>query len=146
MNFDRLKKLDVKGKTAKYELTELMETPTPFLIVKPAGASNPEFFNAWLAKTGASIQRLSRPGARLSADNAQRTIEAIRELFPKYIVSGWSNVKTNDGDVAPYSESACRELFAALPDWILEGLNAFCNDPSNFVDREPVDIEAVAGN
>lgn len=147
IDFSNVRKLDIAGKTAEYKLYEMDEDPKPVLIMKPIGSENKPFFNEMLRRFGGDARRmkaLAKDGEALD-----KVREATRELFPLHVVTGWRNMRDNDGNIVEFSQDACAEFFAVLPPDMVDDIRAFADDPSNFrVTRgaPPIDAEALAGN
>lgn len=144
-DFSNVAARSIDGRTAEYPLIELREDPKPVLILRPAGSENRAFFNAMLARVNQTDRRALRTG-HMSADQLDRARVISRELYPAHIIAGWRHLKDVNGVEVPFSTEAAKELFAKLPDHILDGITNFCGEPTNFLDRTPVDAEAVAGN
>lgn len=89
--------------------------------------------------------RRGRVDANLLAEN----LRLDRELFPKYVITGWDGIQDSDGELVPYSQAACAELLEALPDWIVQELSGFAARASHFLpDDMPTEaeVEEQAGN
>ena len=129
--------------TKEFELHQIsVNGVSPVLVVKPSTESNKPFFNKVLQRMGKSA-RMLRSGKITPAMSAENRKDD-RELFPKHVIVGWSNVLDTDGTIVPYSQEECANFLNALPDWIFDELRAFCNDPANF--SETVDVEVAAKN
>ena len=147
VDFSNFGSLKIDGRTAKYELVEMQETPIPWLIVRPIGADNKPYLNALLREFGGNQRQMQRVAGTLNAENIARNREINRRLFPEFVVTDWGGVKDKHGAEVPFSVEACRDLFAQLPGYMIDGVRAFCDDPSNFVAGGlSVDVEEVAGN
>lgn len=146
-DFSNFAALGVADKTAEYVLYEWQGDLKPVLILKPGGSENRPYFNAALRELGQADARAMR-GQKLSGAQLDKTREIVRKLYPEHIVAGWRHFVDANGVEVPFSVAAVRDLFAQLPDWILDGIRAFCDDPQNFLSdgAAPVDSGAVAGN
>ena len=77
------------------------------------------------------------------ADNLQ----IDRDLFPKYVITAWTDVRDADGNLVAFTPEDCSELLNALPDWMMQQLSAWAAQASNFLpDDMPdeVDVEEIA--
>lgn len=112
------------------------------LLVSHAGLSNKAYANALSkhnARTGTK-RRAAR--ARSAVEGLADNLAADRAIFPGTAVHDFENVPDSADNAVPYSLEACRELLAALPDWIVSDLSRFCSVASNFLeDDEPNDDE-----
>lgn len=151
LDFSHYRRADVnQGDTAIYVMDDL--DPSPHLIVKPAMALNPPYFNQALKRPG-----FSRVGRKMTASVLRKTQEADVELYPLHVIERWTkNVFTKtvvEGgkekwEDVPYSVEACQQWVAALPWHVFQNLRVFCMDVTNFRDDldEAVDVEERAGN
>lgn len=112
----------------------------PKLVVKPAGEPNKPYFNEMLRRA----EQLQKSKAKVSVELVQQHRERDRDLFPKYVIIGWVDVKDKDGVAVPYTQADCRAFLDALDDDQFDQLRDFCKDLSNF--REVMSGEIVAGN
>lgn len=141
--FAHLKKYDPEGQKAWFTLPI---DGDPRLELKHAGQANRNYTNAVVkanAKSGA--MRRGRVDANLLAENLQLD----RDLFPKYVITGWDGIQDGDGELVPYTQQACADLLNALPDWIVQELSGFAARASNFIpDDMPTDdeVDDQAGN
>lgn len=141
--FNKLKKLDVKAtKTTTYEFVELEGRPK--LTVKSATEANKLFYNQVLKrmKRNSRTMQAGQANAELLAANRDED----RELFPKYVITGWSNVVNDEGTEVPFNEQNCKEFLDALPDWLFDGLREFCSSPANFIEEGVPDVEDLSKN
>jgi len=106
---------------------------------------NLPYANAVLAKS----ERLNRQ-ARASKDKASILIaqtDATREPFARYVLTGWKNIKDENGKPVPFSTDDAIEFVNALPDFMYEELLVFFSTESNFVDEvSEEDAKATAKN
>ena len=146
-NFGHLKKLDPTSRKEWYEFPT--DPPLGRLHVCHAGRTNKPYTKALMArnaKTGLN-RRLAR--GKIDATVLDENEAADRELFPKFIITGWEGVKDQDGNEVPYSHENCREFIAQLPAWLMQDLSNFCGTASNFIDDDqPDELETseAAGN
>ncbi len=147
-DFSNVVAMGIDDKTAEYTIEEWTEFPKPVLVLKPTGTQNRAYFNALLAKmSGAEARRLAK--GNLSIEQLDKARANMKELYPQHVVVGWRNIKDFSRAEVPFSVAACSELFKVMPDDILDGIRAFCDDPANFrqgARAEPADVEALAGN
>lgn len=128
------------SKIDNVEFTFYAVVGEPTLLVKFAGESNKPYFNEMLKV--AEKHRMRR--AKLSLETIKTLRERDRELFPKYVVTGWRGVKDANGADVAFSREECEGFLRALDDDMFDDLRKFCDDPSNF--REEINVEAAAGN
>lgn len=141
--FGHLKKLEVQGgKTAEFKMHAL--DGTPVLTVRPAMESNKGYFNASL-KASRSNMRSIRNG-NVTAGLLDETRETDRDLYAKHVVVGWTNVVDQAGKPVQFTRDVAADFLAALPNWLFDELREFCGTPSNFIEDDQVDTEAVAKN
>lgn len=138
--FADLKKYDPRGQRAWYTLpiearydaaTDRFIDPRIELV--HAGQTNKPYTNAVMkinARTG-TARRIAQGRADVSILEDNLNID--RELFPSYVVKGWSGIFDTDGKEVPYSTEACKEFLVELPDWIMQELSTFAARPINFL-------------
>lgn len=140
-NFSHLKKLDVKDRTAKYQIFQIEGEPT--LIMKPATEANKPYFNSVLKKSRRKVKAV-QAGA-LNSKMIQENRDEDRELFPKAVVIGWEGIVDNKGKEVPFTTEDCAQFLEALPDWIFDQVRNFAASSENFA-YEVIDIEEKAKN
>lgn len=138
-DFSHLKQLEITG-TAQYPLTEL--EGCPILIVKPSGETNKEYFNALLRATGAGKRQKKR---KVDAAMVSEIRNKDKALYPQHVIVGWEGMKDANGDGVPFSSDAASDFIAQLPDWVFDGIRAFCGEPESFIE-DIIDVEEQAGN
>lgn len=136
-----LKKYEIEGKTARYELPPLEGLEDAVFIVRPATEANKEYFNKVLKLTRRRKGKLKRG---VDTSYLEETREEDKELFPKYIVIGWENVYDEDGTLVEFSEEECQNFIKEMPPWMFDDLRNFAGDIENFLDI--MDVEARAKN
>ena len=141
-NFNHLKALDVKDKTA--EMTIYQIEGNPVLVMRPATEANKPYFNAVLKRSRKSVRALQAGGVSAAIISENRAED--RELFPQHVVVGWRGVKDVDGNEVPFDKTACAEFLEALPDWLFDEVRTFAGVSSNYTSEEPIDAETRAGN
>jgi len=112
----------------------------PKLLVRHAGESNKPFFNEKLRRAEHLQKRKAKVNVELIRDNRERD----RELFPKYIITGWEDVFDAKGVPVTFSKDDCKSFLDALDDDEFDGLREFCGDAVNF--RDIADGASAAGN
>lgn len=140
INFGHLKSLDVKDKTAEYVIYEIPGEPA--LTLKPATDANKPYFNAVLKRTKKNMRAVT--AGAISAAMIEENRREDKELFPQFVITGWSNVVDIDGNSVPFTESACSEFLNELPDWLFDKIRNFAGDPANFA--AVIDVQAKSKN
>lgn len=140
-DFSYLKNLDVKNKTAHYPIHQIAGTPV--LIMKPATEANKPYFNAVLKKSRRNVRAL-KAGAINQVMIAENR-EQDRELFPRFVVTGWEDLVDAKGEAVEFNRENCEAFLRALPDWIFDEVRNFAGDSINFTEDMP-DIEVKAKN
>lgn len=140
-DFSHLKALDVRGKTAEFTLYAVANEP--FLVLRPATEANKPYFNAVLKRTRKTV-RVLKTGT-ISQAMLDENREEDRELFPKFVVTGWGRVIDRDGNEVAFCEEACAEFLQALPDWLFDEVRNFAGNSANFT-GDLIDAEGKAGN
>jgi len=144
-DFSNVTRLGVSDKTARYEIVEWTDTPKPVLLLKPGGSENRPYFNAMLREMGQNEMRALKRGI-MTAEQLDKTREVARRLIPEHCVAGWEGVKDYGGALVPFTVEACKDLFRAMPDYMVDGVRGFIDEPGNFLAGPAVDVAAVAGN
>ena len=137
-DFSHLKQFEADAaKTVEFEFPEItINGVSPVLIVKTASASNKPFTTASL-KTS-SMKQVSKRRGQINPKVSADLRDDDRQLYSKYIITGWKNVTNASGDTVPFSPGAALAFLEQLPDNIFDQVREFCSDPSNFV--ESLDI------
>jgi hypothetical protein len=132
MTFNQLKQFEVEpDKSVKYSLTEIqMNGQTPFLMVKPATEANKPFARAQLLRSNKRVA--NRGGRGVSLETIENTRDDDKELYPRFVITGWGNVFDDTGKEVPFSLKSCEEFLAALPNWVFDNLRQHCTTPTNF--------------
>jgi hypothetical protein len=141
-DFSYLRDLEVRDKTARCTIYQVKGEPV--LIVRPATEANKPYFNAVLRRTRRNV-RAVQAGAVSAAMIAENRAED-RELFPKFVVSGWEGVRDGSGQDVPFSEDACACFIEALPDWLFDEVRGFAGNSANFTGGDVIDAEGRAKN
>jgi len=129
--------------TARYTLWALTtdHSKPVVLIVRPAAAPNAAFMNAAFKSLNTEVAGAGRK--KLSEERLHATNVEAAELYAKYVIVGWENVRDDDGEYPEWSPGAAAEFLSALiqpppngrPDLFI-ALRNFCGDIENF--RAPV--------
>lgn len=134
-SFENLKSMEVSPEaTVKYEITDItLAGRVPILDVKMATMYNKDYMNVRIKTSSKDAQKIRR--GVITTRLLSESRDGDRKLYPKFIIMDWENVVDSNGVLVEFSESNCLEFIAALPDWIFDGLRAFCSEISNFVDQ-----------
>lgn len=117
------------------------------LEVRYAGETNKPFFNALLKKAIANQRATGGKVENVKADMIERNRSEDRELFRRFIIVGWTNVRDSAGNLVEFSEAACGAFLEALPNWIFDKIRAWVATPENFVEGyEAPDAAELAKN
>lgn len=136
--FDYLKELEVdKDKTVDYVVEDLNNEPTLFIV--PATEANKGYFNALLKKT-----KIKNVGKKINTDVLARNRDEDRELYPKYVIKGWSGMVDDNNKEVKFDQKICTKFLEMLPDWIFNKLRNFAATSENFT--KVIDIEGKAKN
>lgn len=142
--FSKLKSKRVqKDATSEYTLFQIeLGGKSPVLIGKIAAERNRPYFNSLLKKSANSARKASagKIDAAMLAQN--RAID--RELFPKFVLTGWRDVIDDNGKAVPFSPEDCADFLGALDDWIFDDVRNYFSNPLSFQeedDEEPVGAE-----
>jgi hypothetical protein len=140
--FGHLKALDVQDKTAEYTIYQIAGEPT--LILKSATEENKGYFNAILRRSRRNMQAFKAGAVNKKILDENRRED--KELYPKYVIQGWRNVKDSEGNAVEFSKDECADFLDALPNWIFDEIRAFAGESSNFSGELSIDIEEKLGN
>lgn len=144
-NFDNLKAFEVKTDTSvRYDITEIRmgDNKTPFLMVQSATEANKPFARAQLMRSNKRVRAAGGRGVSLEAIEGTRDDD--RELYPRFVITGWGNVFDTDKSPVEFSVKNCQDFLTALPNHIFDSVRSFCTNPSNFsAITDPADDEAL---
>jgi hypothetical protein len=140
VEFNHLKKLEVKDNTAKLTLYDIADEPA--LVLKPATDVNKLYFNAVLKRTRKRVRAVQ--AGKLTSKMMEQNRNEDRELFPLYVVVDWENVNDSDGNHVEYTPENCASFLNALPNWIFDQVREFASKSGNFI--EEIEIKEKAGN
>lgn len=129
--------LEVEGKTATFDLPWVAGSPT--LEVRPVGmdgSENPAYQEAMLARTN-NRPRVASTSEKWIAEQQRHQVEDDLDLYPRYVVVGWTGVRDRHGREVAFTVEACSAFLRALPLWIFRRLRVFCMRPESFIDDAP---------
>lgn len=137
-DFAHLSGLDVSEKTTKFAVSEI--STDAVLELKPANNTNTEYFNAYMSLTAArttkNMSRTSTTEFRVEDLDADRELD--KDLFPKYVIVGWTGVTTQDGTPIKWSVKKAIELIDMLSApgvaWVFDKIRMRAKSPEAFVD------------
>lgn len=123
----------------------------PTLTVRPAGDTNPDFFNAALrANKKAQRAARGRRGQTPTPESIERARQADITIFADTIVTGWSGVMDSDGNEVEFSRENLVQFLNAIPPDMFNELRNFCLDIDNFRDApeemDEEELEDLQGN
>lgn len=151
--FGNLKKqFDPAGRTSVMTLPICWTKPDgtrvyPRLHMVYAGETNKPWtnaVNAFNAKTG--LARKAMAGQQ-GAD--ELALQRDKDLYPKHVIKGWSDVVDDDLTPVPFTEADCREYLEALPQWVFGEIRMYAVQAANFLPPEvptPDETRDSAGN
>jgi len=147
-SFKHLNKLQIDpGKSIEFTFFNVVGEPT--LFVRPTTQENKRYLNAVLSRGNRTIRRMR--GNKITVAVLSENRAQDRELFPKYVVTGWKSETVLDakGRSVPFSEESCAQFLEALPNDIFDELRTFCGEPENWRERDELnheDVKDLAGN
>lgn len=144
-NFD-FSNLQIENAEAWMELPEL--SPGARILLRPATDANKFYYNALLRVSGARARRMARSD-KMHPEDIAKNREEDRQLFPKYVLRGWENIRDRQNNQVPFSRETAKEFCEKIPDWLMDRIRNFAGSPENFTadDQEPdPDPEQLAGN
>lgn len=130
--FEYLSGLDVAGKTTEVALPEI--APQARLTVKPADETNKPYYNALLKLGAERMRNQMRRGDDLDPAVLKENRKVDADLFPKYVIIGWSGVLDKEGNKVEFTEAYCVDLIKAIPGWVFDKIRAAANTQERFVD------------
>lgn len=146
MTFD-FSKLEVpQERTTWVELPEV--APKARVRVRPATEANPLYFNNMLRRSGARARRIVRTD-RITAEDAAQNRQEDRELFPRYVLTGWDGIVDTGGKPVEFNADTAKEFCVKLPDWLFDRIRNVAATPERFLNEdaeENPDPEELAGN
>lgn len=137
------KKLDVAEATSWIDLPEI--SPGARLQLRPAGESNPPYYNAMLRRSGKRARQMVKTDT-IDAEMLRLNREDDRELFPLHVVVGWEGIVDDKDTPVPFSREDCAELLQALPNWTFDKVRHHAATPERFLTESDPDAEELSGN
>lgn len=152
-DFDFLQSAEL-SETVQYTIAEIkLLDKHPILTVKQANKYNSDFFPAFqrdYPKLARKIQIQNRSETEslgILPDALQKEIvSADKDLFSKYVITGWENVVDGEGKAVKFSQKSCANFLEKLPDWIFDRLRTFCGNVNNFRPASTLEIKETAKN
>ena len=135
--------LDVSDKTAKLPMTEI--SPEAVLEIKPADQSNPPYQNALMLLVADRQKKLRGKEKDFTVDDLDAIRELDRDLFPKYVIVGWTGVvDVKTGKEVKFSVTKCQELINAISTpgvaWVFDKIRTLAKSPEAFVDWDQLAV------
>jgi hypothetical protein len=135
-----LEKYQTEGRVVDYVLP--IDGPVTLHILH-AGRSNKPYLAAVSNSNTTKAKGGRRAGAAKTPQEIADALNVDRDMFAKYVITGWTGVKAK-GKAVAFNKKECREFLGELPDWIIQELGQFATEPTNFIaDDEPTKGEAV---
>ena len=154
--FKKLDKYVVKDTLLKMPFPELGKNAE--LLLAHAGESNKPYYSAMLAVSGRRVRELAKRKG-IDADDAEKSRDEDRELYPVYIIRGWSGVEGDPdapGDVqldadgmVPFSRGAAQKLCKILPYQLFDKIRTEAGAIEGFYAEDefvPPDPTELSGN
>ncbi len=136
-DFSHLNKLSIKSAaTTTYEIVEV--DGAPILTGVFAGETNKPFYNALLKRSARNARRFK--ANKMTSKELQDNRNHDRELYPEYVITGWSGVVDNHGNEAEFTKENCALFVSALPDWIFDDVRNFFANPESFITRDETEV------
>lgn len=137
-DFSHLNELAVVGKTSEYSIEVPGLDPSPVLIGRIAGEDNAPFSNTRLKAHIPIGKKYKKAKGGIAGQKEMKEVRDLDcELYAKYVITGWRNIKDSSGEDVPFSKEACLQFFSSLPEWIFDGVRGHFMLPENFL-PEPV--------
>lgn len=112
----------------------------PVLTGVHAGESHKAYFNEKLRQAEQALRRKAKLSIGLLEANRKRD----KDLYAKYIITGWKNVVDFEGKEVPFSVENCRAFFDAIDDETFDSIREYFADVTNF--QQTIDVESAVGN
>lgn len=145
-NFSHLDALQVKQDgVARYTFHNIVvNEKSPTLIVRPATQANKPYFKELFRRQEARARQIAA-SKRIDPKFVDDTRDEDRDLFPKFVVTGWEDMIDADGGEVVFSVDECRQFLEALPDWVVDDFFQWCKRNENFVEGVALDTRDVEG-
>ena len=121
-------------------MIDMGDGESPTLTLTPATEINKPYFNAVLKRSGKFARRVQT--GKLNINTIRENRDEDRNLYPKFIVKGWSGVIDSDGTTVPFTVADCGDFLGAVDDWVFDEIRAFAGNPENFL-QESDDLADV---
>ena len=141
-DFSQIKRQEATIPTARHIFYEIKGEP--WVEVKPATERNKPFFNS-LLKRQRRGRRILRGGA-LTVDMIKRARDDDRDIYSKYVVTGWGGVVDVESKPVALSPDNCLDFLHAISDESFDLLRDFAGDPQTFIADAVTDTEETAKN
>ena len=141
-DFSYLNDLDVKNEAIAELVLHWIVLPngkSPTLYGRHAGQSNKPYYNA-IFKSGVKQTKALRKN-RMTPEMADNNRDEDRVLYPKFVITAWSDMVDSNMDPVLFSQDDCAKFFQHLPDHIFDEVRDFYADINNFVTT--IDMEDV---
>lgn len=143
-NFGNVQKLEVTGEmTADYTLHDIVQDPSPVLILAPATGANKDYFNGLLRRSRKNMTKITAQNFDISLIKANRNDDRV--LYSKFVVKGWKHVKDTKGKDVPFTQESVLGFLQALPDWLFDEVRNFAGNARSFL-TDVIEEEEVAKN
>lgn len=143
-NFSHLAALEVSDESTTeltlYQIT--VNGKTPVLIMRPATEANKPYFNALLKRSGKTRKQIQ--AGQMNANMISENRDEDKELYPRYVITGWRDVVDENGIDSKFGPDDCRDFIDALPSWLFDDVRTHAGNPANFTDV--LDLEINVGN
>lgn len=147
-DFGFVKDQGVKGdaiaRFTMYGIT-MPDGANPVLIGRYAGEANRPYYNEMLKrqmKTVSAKQAAFKAGA-VNPEMIGETRDMDRELFPKFVLTGWENVTDGSGKAVKFNADDCRGFLEALDNEDFDDVRNFFGNRVNFKGNTPSTDEAI---
>jgi hypothetical protein len=137
------------GATASFTLygIEMPNGANPVLVGRYAGEANRPYYNALLKRQAKRVQRTQAAlrAGMVDPEMLAQNRDDDRELFPRFVLTGWAEVCDAKGKEVPFNEQNAADFLAALPNEDFDDARNFFSNRSNFRKAESMTTEeAVA--
>ncbi len=132
--FERLKKAEIAGKTARLPLPQV--NPDFVLIGKPAlPGANPEYW-AELIRQGQVKGKADLTPAEIDT----LTTESDRILYPQFVITGWENCLNDEDEEVMYTVENGLKFFKVLPSYLMHQIKNYFGAAKTFLEQDPDEL------
>ena len=120
-----------------------------------AGEANPLYYNEVLKTAGTTAKQAKRTGT-ITASQIQEARDRDIELFPKFVLTGWSYIDEqgseqigppdSNGTFVAFTPEACSGLLKALDNEVVDFVRQEFASTVNFSNATSMDAEALGKN